>query len=161
MYLFFLKCLLTLSVSVVHPFYVSVTEMEFRSGATEAGISTKFFTEDFEEMLKKTTGLKVDLQNGDTAVNKRIIAKYLQDHLVINVNQNKLAIVFLGYENDKEATWCYYSVNSGKAVSRIDISCDFLYGLKDEQTNIFHVLVDGKRKSHVLDNPDKEIHFTF
>jgi hypothetical protein len=161
MLLLILKCLLITHLTAVHPFYVSVTEMEFRSGTNEAGVSTKFFTEDFEEMLKKVSGKKIDLRNGDTAVNKRVIASYLQDHLAVAVNKSKLAITFLGYENDKEATWCYYSLNGAKNVSAIDITCDFLYGLKDEQTNIFHVLVDGKRKSHVLDNPDKEIHFTF
>ena len=161
MFLFLLKCLLIGNLSAVHPFYVSVTEMEFRSGTTEAGISTKFFTEDFEEMLKKSTGQKIDLKNGDTAVNKKVIAQYLASHLVVNVNKTKQLISFLGYENDKEATWCYYTVNGAKRVTSIDITCDFLYGLKEEQTNIFHILVDGKRKSHVLDNPEKEIHFTF
>ena len=135
--------------------------MEFKSNTKEAGVSTKFFTEDFEEALNKFSQQKINLKSGDVELNKKIIAKYLASHLTVSINKNKVNITLSGYELDTDATWCYYTVGSFNKVTDIDLVCDFLYEVKDEQTNIFHVMVDGTRKSNMLDNPEKQVHLTF
>ena len=161
MFLILLQCFLIFNVNFIHPFYVSVTEMEFQSNSKEAVISTKFFTDDFEVALKKFSQQNIDLRKGDVEQNKKQIARYLTAHLAISINKKRLSMSFSGYENDTDATWCYFTVNDSQKISDIDIVCDFLYEVQEEQTNIFHVLVDGIRKSNILDNPEKQVHLTF
>jgi hypothetical protein len=41
-----------------HPFFVSITEVEYSSKTKELGIATKFFPDDLEEALRKFSGKK-------------------------------------------------------------------------------------------------------
>jgi hypothetical protein len=50
-----------------HPFFVSITEVEYSSKTKELGIATKFFPDDLEEALRKSTGKKFDIiENPET-----------------------------------------------------------------------------------------------
>jgi hypothetical protein len=46
-------------------------------------------------------------------------------------------------------------------VSKVDISTSIMYDQFEDQMNIFHVIVDGKRKSTKLNYPDKEAVISF
>ncbi|WP_336517902.1 DUF6702 family protein [Pollutibacter soli] len=146
---------------LMHPFYVSVTEIEYKSNSTELGVSTKFFTDDLEETLKKFSNSKVDLKNGDVNTNKKWIESYLKKHLQIKINNNTIDFQFLGYEIDQEATWCYYAAEKIPEVKIVDVTADLLYEVKKEQINLFHVIVNGNRKSNRLTAPDNSFRESF
>ena len=57
--------LLVLVLAFNHPFYVSVTEVEYSSKTKEVGISVKVFPDDLEESLRKFNGNKYDVVQGD------------------------------------------------------------------------------------------------
>ena len=68
---------------------------------------------------------------------------------------------YLGFENDQEAAYGYIEVSDVISVNKFDISTSIMYDLFDDQMNIFHVTVDGKRKSTKLNYPDKEAVISF
>lgn len=146
---------------LMHPFYVSVTEIEYRSGSAELGVSTKFFTDDLEETLKKFSKSKIDLKNGDVNTNKKWIEAYLKQHLQVKVNSNPVEFHFLGYEIDQEATWCYYAAEKIPEVKTVDITADLLYEFKKEQINLFHIIVNGNRKSNRMSAPESSFRLLF
>ncbi len=144
-----------------HPFYVSVTELEYSSKDKELGVAGKFFTDDLEETLKNFSKQKVDLVNGDKTASAKFITDYVNTHLKIKIDGNPIALKYLGFENDREATWCYFSATGISSFKTIEISNDLLYDFKKEQVNLVHIIVDGNRRSNRLVYPDNAVKLEF
>ena len=142
-------------MSLTHPYYVSVSEVEYSSKTREMGLSFKFFTDDLEEAIKAESTDKVNLLSGDKAINQKLIEAYVIRHFSIQTEKVPVKIRFLGLEHDKEATWCYFEADNIKAFGNIAIRADFLYAAKKEQVNLFHITVNGNRKSRRLVHPDQ------
>ena len=142
-------------MSLMHPYYVSVSEVEYISKTQEMGISFKFFTDDLEDALKAESTDKVNLLSGDKAINQKLIEAYVIRHFSIYTDKTPVKLRFLGLEHDKEATWCYVEADNIKAFKNVSIRADFLYATKKEQVNIFHITVNGNRKSRRLVHPDQ------
>lgn len=161
MLIFLLKTFLIPLMIFAHPYFVSVTELEYRSKDKELGLSCKFHTDDLEEALKKFGKENIDLHKGDKNKNQKIISDYIQQHLKITIEDKALQLRFMGFENDQEATWCYFEAEGVSPFKKIDIEADFLFETKKEQVNMVHVTVDGSRQSNKLTNPNKKISLRF
>ena len=150
-----LSFVLTSAKPVDHPFHVSVIEINLE-------ISCKIFTDDFEKILTQNYKTKVDLINPpNKAAMDSLVKKYILSHLSIQINGRPVALSYVGFENDKEAAYGYFEVNNTISVTKIDITNSLMYDQFDDQVNIMHVIVGGKRKSNKLTYPDKSISFSF
>ncbi|MBD0298559.1 MAG: hypothetical protein ICV84_25725, partial [Flavisolibacter sp.] len=70
------------AVNVVHPFYVSVTEINHNSKEKTLEISCKAFAEDMEDILKKNYKTTVDLENANQKTqNNKLVNDYITHHL--------------------------------------------------------------------------------
>jgi hypothetical protein len=161
MMMFLIQHVLLPLMIFTHPYFVSVTEIDYRSKEKELGISCKFYTDDLEEALKKFSKDNIDLQKGDKNKNQQWISAYIGQHFKIIIAGKQVPIRFIGFENDQEATWCYFEAENITPFKKIDIEADFLYEIKKEQVNLVHVTIDGNRKSSKLSNPDKLINLVF
>ncbi len=149
-------------LTAVHPFHVSVTEIEHSSQDKSLQISCKLFTDDFETILAKNYKTKVDLVNpANRAAMDSLIKKYLLSHLSVKADGKTVHFSYLGYEHEKEAVYGYVEAENIAAVKKIEISSTVLYDMFDDQVNIFHVKVNGERKSNRLNYPDKELKVEF
>jgi len=157
-----LALIFTSARPIPHPFHVSVTEINHNATDRSLEISCKIFTDDFEKILAKNYKTKVDLGREDmkTAMDSLII-KYIISHLSIKADGRSLSLSYLGSENESEATYCYVEVNNIPAVTNFNIINTILFDQFDDQINIMHVIVGGKRKSNKLSYPEKEIEFKF
>jgi hypothetical protein len=145
-----------------HPFHVSVIEINHNAADRTLEISCKIFTDDFEKSLAKNYKTKVDLINPpNKAAMDSLVKKYLYSHLTIKANGKPVVFDYLGFENDHEAAYGYIEVPGVPAVSSIDIFTNIMYDMFEDQMNIFHVTVGGKRKSTKLNYPDKEAEIRF
>jgi len=146
----------------VHPFYISVTEINHNATEKTLEISCKMFTEDLETVLNATANPKVDISNPKSKdqVN-RLLNQYISSHLQLRVNGQPVKFELLGFEEEKEATWSYLQVDSISSVKTIEILDSLLYDSFKEQINLVHVTVSGNRKSTRLNNPDTSFRFTF
>lgn len=148
--------------SLPHPFHVSVTEINHNASEKTLEISCKIFTDDFEKVLAKNYKTKVDLINpSNKAAMDSLVKKYIFSHLSIKANGRPVQFSYLGFENDHEAAYGYIEVANIPALSRIEISTSVMYDMFDDQMNIFHVIVNGNRKSTKLNYPDKEATLSF
>ena len=146
----------------IHPFYVSVTEINHNARDKNLEISCKIFTDDFEAALSKASGVKVDLFNpkDKDAVEKQIGA-YIKKHLIVKVDNKAVSLEFVGFERENEAVWSYLQVSNTMPPKKIDITNDLLYDSFDQQINLMHISVAGNRKSTKLNYPDASASFQF
>ena len=145
-----------------HPIFVSVTEIEHNAKDKTLDISCKIYTDDFEKTLRKTYKGTVDLLNpkDKNAMNK-LVREYVQKHLLIKVDGKAVALQFVGYEQDEEGIMSYYQVSNITSVKKIEVTDNILFEYKNEQISIVHAIVNGKRQSTKLINPDEKYSFTF
>ncbi len=147
---------------IIHPFHVSVIEIDHNSTEKSLEISCKIFTDDFEKVLAKNYKTRVDLSNpSNKAAMDSLIKKYIFSHLSIKVNGKPVVFSYLGSENEDAATYGYIEVTNTAIVSKIDVSTNIMYDQFDDQMNIMHITVGGNRKSSKLSYPDREAGFSF
>ena len=147
---------------VLHPFYISVVDINHNAKESLVEISVRVFSEDMEKNLKKYSNQKIDINNPkDKSVVDKQISNYLIQHLKLTINGQPGELHYLGYEIQQESAWCYFEVEKIKEVKKMEIDCSILYDFEKTQTNILHVKSKGIEKSIKLDNPQKNAVFEF
>ncbi len=144
-----------------HPIYVSVTEIEHNAKDKTLEISCKIFTDDFEKALRQAYKTHVDLLKKDKNAMNKLVADYVQKHLQLKADGKNLVLQFMGYEQDEEGIISFYQVDNIAAVKKLDIADNILFEYKKEQISILHVIVNGKRQSTKLVNPEFKTSFEF
>lgn len=146
-----------------HPFFVSVTEMEYNATEKTLEISCKVFTDDLEKALTKFTSGKVDVYNPkDKSVLEKQIASYISKHLVVKVDGKPVLLDCIGYEIEAQSTLSYYQVNQVMTAPRkIEFQNTIFYPDIEKQIGIMHVSVGGSRKSLKVDYPESYALFEF
>ena len=144
-----------------HPYYLSVTEIEYDSRTGMLGMSCKFFTDDLEEALKAGGNSSLDLVRGDSVRNAKLMSDYVKRHLKVTVDGREVEMRFIGFENGPEATWCYFEQGKMTAPRTLRVEADLLYETKREQINLFHLRFDGSRRSWRLANPERSFEAVF
>ena len=146
----------------MHPFYVSVTEINHNASENTMEISSKIFTDDLEATLNKKYNKKLDLFDANNTVEEnRIISDYIGRHLVMKLDGKPVVMELLGFEREGEAIWSYLQVSGVKAPGKVEITNSILYDAYTDQINLLHVTVKGIRKSTKLDYPKAQAMFTF
>src|SRR5438105_5006550 len=87
-----------------HPFYISMTEINFNSKSKSLEVSVRIFSDDFEKTLRKKCNCKVDLLavNEKKAMEK-VVNDYVQQHLQIKIDGRVQALEFAGYQQEEES----------------------------------------------------------
>jgi len=139
----------------MHPFFVSVIEINHNAPEKLLETSVRIFTDDFEKTLKmRFPGKNIDLyQLAANGATDSLMSQYLTEKMSITVNGKPVKFKYIGSERVEESTWCYLEVDGVSSVQSLHISNKILYEYKKEQINMQHVLVNGQRKSYKLDNP--------
>lgn len=145
----------------IHPYYVSVTEIEYNAQKAELGVACKFFIDDLEEAIRDAGAGKTDLIKGDKTRNTKLMEAYLSDHLGILADGKKINLKFIGFELDQEAIWCFLEAGAVAPFKKLSIRGDMLFELRKDQINLFHATVNGTRKSHRLVMPDRSFSLDF
>jgi hypothetical protein len=145
-----------------HPFYVSVTELAHNRKDKSIEISCKIFTDDLEATLKQNYNTPVNLadQKKETQ-NGNYINDYIIKHLSIIADGKPVQLKYVGFEKDSEATYCYFEGTNIPSVKKMDIENSILQDFTNQQINIMHVTINGKRQSSKLDFPNKKASFNF
>lgn len=155
--------LLLLFLSWVHPFYVSITSIDYAEDRNMLEVSSRIFYDDLEAALNQDGNQKIDLiRPTNRTVADSAIARYLRKNLKISINGAPAPLHYLGYEIEEDVAWCFLEAKStADGISKLGIECSTLYQLFDTQSNIFHVSVKKLRKSLKLDYPKKSNSVTF
>ena len=145
-----------------HPFHVGVIEIEHNAADRSLELSCKLFTDDFENALRTRFRVPIDL--GDPAKQREmdsLVARYIQEQLIVSVSGKRLLGRYLGFEQDKEAIYAYIEYPDQEKPTQLAAACGLMYDQFTDQINIFHVTVNGKRQSSKLNYPSRDIEFRF
>lgn len=150
-------------IGISHPFYVSMTDIQYNKQAQSLEISVRVFTDDFENTLRKIhPGTKLDiLHPADKAQMNKVVNDYLQTHLRLQVNNKPVQMAFVGYEQQTESIWVYLEAQQVSAMDKLEVYNTLLHELNNNQINMIHVQVDKKQKSTRLNFPDTQASFIF
>lgn len=150
--------LLMLMAFSSHPYYMSVTEFEYKPVEKEMQVSCKIFTDDLEETLKNEYKRKVDVLNAASKKeNEQLLNNYLQQHLRLKLDGKPAVLKMIGFEQEGEAIWIYLVTSNTPAFKSAVVFNDLLYSYREDQLNIIHFKNKGERKSHRFTFPNKEV----
>lgn len=139
-----------------HPLHMGVVEIEFNEAEKSLEITCKLFTDDFEHILEKTYDTNIDLINPSNREEvQKWVNAYVKKHLLLKVDGKAINIECIGFEKDFEATYSYFQALNIDNANSFEIQSSLMYDLFDDQSNILHVIVKGKRKSMKLRYPEK------
>ncbi|MEO0899781.1 MAG: DUF6702 family protein [Bacteroidota bacterium] len=146
-----MKWLILLGVLVggLHPFHLSVSEINENKEANTLEISMRLFIDDMEEGLKEAGygGVKLG-SNGPAGNSSALLYKYIQDNFELKVNDEAVAFNFLGAEYEfSNVMWCYLEVENVKDIKKIGVRNHILTEVFSDQQNIVHVRKEGKLQS--------------
>jgi len=142
---------------VLHPYYISVTEIEYIPEKKEIQIACKIFSDDFEEALGLANGRKIKLlESFNSSSTDSIVFQYLKQHLQLNADGKVVQMQWEGKELQGEAVWCYLSASRVSVQSQVNVTNDLLVHYRQDQVNIVHLKSGNRKNSCRLINPDKK-----
>lgn len=155
--------IVTASFYLLHPFFVSMTEIDYNPKDKELEISVRIFTNDLENTLRKNhPGIKVDiLHPTDQTQMNGFVFDYLQKHLQLMINGKSMSTSFVGYEQKEESIWTYLEIKNISSVQKISVMNSLLHDYTNEEINMMHASVNNNEKSYKLDYPDTNVEFDF
>jgi hypothetical protein len=141
-----IKILILISFSILlgftaHPFFVSVTEIKYKSEEKLLQISSKLFFDDFEAAVKKDlnlNGLNI-VSPKDSALVDNYIKTYFLKHLTVLENNKPIAFNYLGYEILKESAWVYLEAENMEMPSKLSIVNTLVCDYSEKQNNIIQL----------------------
>jgi hypothetical protein len=149
-------------IALMHPFYVSVIDINHNTKEGAVEVSIRIFTPDLEQTLQKYSSTKIDIANPkDKALLDKQISNYINQKIQLKINGQPATLNYIGYEIQMESVWVYSEVPKVTSLKKLDVNCNLLYDFKDLQSNIFHVKANGKEQSYKLDFPKTTTSFDF
>jgi hypothetical protein len=149
-------------IALLHPFYVSVIDINHNTKESSLEVSIRIFTPDLEQTLQKYSSTKIDIANPkDKVLLDKQINSYINQKIQLKINGNPVLLNYMGHEIQMESVWIYAEIPKVIQLKKLDINCNLLYDYKDLQSNIFHVKSNGNEKSYKLDFPKTITSFEF
>jgi len=141
--------------SWMHPYYISMTEIEHDKTNNTLEISVRIFTDDLEKTIRKTYTGKVDLLNKDEKSNsEKLIQQYITKHLSLKADGKNLDMRFDGFESEEGSIWSYFECTGISSVKTLEVNNTILHDYIDQEINFIHVKAPGYDKTIKLDYPD-------
>lgn len=146
-----------LAFTVAHKFYVSVTNVGYSEKDNALQITSRVFIDDLDELLKERYDIEANLSTADESeLADQYLEKYLRTKFVVEINEEISPYVLIGRKYDNDVCIFYLEIVSVDlpSVKSIQIQNELLTDLFDEQQNVVHFKINGKKKSYVLIKSD-------
>lgn len=139
--------------TTVHKYYLSVTNIAYSEKEDALQITSRIFIDDFEKILEERYDVKGNLATeNESGIAMDYIKKYLKSKFTIKINDEYKTVNFLGKKYEDDIMVCYLEVPNidFPTVESIEVQNEVLMDLFDEQQNVIHFKINGKKKSFVL-----------
>jgi hypothetical protein len=152
--------LLFLIISYVHPYFVSIWDVEVNDSSQTVQVTCKVFLDDVELGLKKRFNKeKWDWKAVDS---DSLTNVYLKESISVKMNNSDVAISVLGKEMEFDIIYIY--LESGKyslPATSIQLELSFLVDAISDQTNLAHIKRGNEKKSFLLNKSEQSCKFVF
>lgn len=134
-----------------HKYYLSLTQINYKSEAKAVQIIINVFMDDIELALNKDYDIDLQLTTKRELENNDIyFEKYLKNKLNFKVNGKAKNFNYLGKEYDGDLVFFYLEIENINKVKSIDVSNQLLLEHFPEQQNLIKSKVGKKNKSVLL-----------
>ena len=136
----------------VHPFYISVCQVDHNPDTGALEMSFRIFMDDLELALEAMGTERLHLGTEREAEKTDLyIGRYLARHVVIEINGRRVNTAFLGKEVDPDAIWCFVEVENIPVLESMTMTNTLLLETYEDQVNLVHVNANGQKKSLIFD----------
>lgn len=144
---------------VIHKYYVSTTLIDFDLNSQTFEITLKVFYDDLEKDLGLDSNV-VDYEKDYNYLNK-IFKKYLSDNFIIEIENQRIILEYLGYEKKRDQINFYMNLDNDLKNKSINIQNSVLFNSFPDQKNIILFRSGRFRKSLIQDmyNPKDSFNF--
>ncbi|KKN84681.1 hypothetical protein LCGC14_0286480 [marine sediment metagenome] len=150
---FLLMILPLFAFAGAHKFYISVTNVDYSIKDESVQIITRVFIDDINSVIKERYGFPAKLgSDQESDMDKEYLEKYLRTKFLVEINGETVKYDFIGSKYDTDMVLCYLEVPNIplKDLKQIAIENEVLTDIYDDQQNVVHMKINGKKKSHVL-----------
>lgn len=157
-----LPVLLSLVSLFLHPFHVSVIELEYNADEKAMQLSERVFLDDLEESLNENYNVRIDIMKpNDKNLRDSLIKDYIVKNLRITINGKIKSPNYLGHEIEKDAIWCYIEYYGVKKIKQLGVRNTLFFDKFDDQNNLVHVKYLGETTSKRMMKSEPEKSFSF
>jgi len=151
---FFLILLLPLlAFASVHKFYVTVTNIAYSDKDDAIQITSRIFIDDLEKTLKERYDIAPKMATDKELKDvDKYIEKYLKSKFIIEINNEQKEYTYLGkkYDNDVVVVYLEMPKVGFSKIKTISATNEVLTDMFEDQQNVVHFKLAGKKKSFVL-----------
>lgn len=143
-----------LSSFMLHPYHLGSVEINHNAKSQSFEITGRFFTDDLENGINQRFKTSLFFHNEKSkALMNRYLEQYLLETINLKANKQNIQLKYVGFEEDREVVNVYLESVPVKRPRQVEAKVNTLYNLFDDQINILHIIVGGKRQSHKLSYP--------
>ncbi|MAW09120.1 MAG: DUF6702 family protein [Flavobacteriaceae bacterium] len=153
---------LAINDSPNHEFYLSTTSVDFILDKNEIQITSQFFVDDIESLIKFQTPNTTLIFEGDQGEDTDLILRdFIHKNFKISINKKMQQIKYLGYELKGDLLVVYYETKfSNSEVFDIEVFNSFLVNFIESQKNIVHLKFKNLKKSFLLNSSNKTFQYS-
>ena len=148
----FFTIVITIFFSYLHPFHVSVCDVDFKEESKSIQVSQRIFLDDLEKALNEKYDINIAIDDKSTeSYRDSIIQVYLFETLNLIIDGKVRNRNYIGNEIEEDAMWCYIEYEGIKKFETLEMTNRVLLETFDDQANIVHFSYGESEKSVKLD----------
>jgi len=131
----------------LHPFHLSICEIEHDAKSESLNITSRLFQDDLEVALNKISGTSEYFIEVEEEEIKKDLQEFFKANLQVKINGIASDTRFLGFEIEDNVVWCYLEIAEIKSIGEITILYTPLIDTFEDQINLAHIRYQGKVRS--------------
>lgn len=156
----FVGLFFVLALSSFHKYYLSVSEIRYSAADKTLQVTSRIFTDDLEQLMEDRYGITAHwLTDKQHPGAQGLLEKYLTQRFVVKRDGKILPLKLLGLkeQNDVFVLFMEFTVDNWEQSKQVSVQNRVLMDLFEEQQNVVHLYLKGKKSSTVLDRDRPEI----
>ena len=139
------------SVTTMHKYYFSLTQVEHVQKSNALQITMNVFVDDIENALNKVNNRSFFLNTEqETKDIDKYFVKYLKERFKVNLNNKNTEYNYLGHQYEGDVVYFYIEIENITSISSIEIQNKVLIDAIPEQQNLIKLKINNKFKSLML-----------
>lgn len=150
----FLILLLPLfAFTIVHEYYLSVTNVSYSDKEDAIQITTRIFIDDLEQAIKERYEIHLQMATkNERSETDDYVEKYLRTKFLVYLDEQQVTYDYIGKKYDNDVIVCYLELpkTKFKRLKQISIINEVLTDIFEDQQNVLHFKLPNQKKSFVL-----------
>ena len=160
----FVLCLSLFTLNAIaHPLHVSICEVEYNEEDKALEIVVRMFIDEMESAVLEAHEQRLNLGEVNQSVSADSLMKlYLFKHFTIQVNEEEVPLRYMGSETEnQDRVVCYLTITDIEKIQSIFFFNELFQELFEDQINMLHLEIAGKKQSTFFTFKKREETFEF